>query len=50
MTYEIIAAPRFKKDAKALAKKYPSIKDDLRNLFLVLETDPAIGAALGNNC
>ena len=50
MTYNIIAVPTFKKELKKLAKKYHSLKSDLGALFKTLETNPAQGTNLGNNC
>ena len=50
MTYNIIAVPTFRKELKKLAKKYHSLKSDLRVLFETLETNPTQGTNLGNNC
>ena len=50
MSYNIIAVPTFSKELKKLAKKYPSIKSDLANLFALLEENPKQGTALGQNC
>jgi hypothetical protein len=40
----------FNHDVKKLAKKYPSIFNDLENLFNDLEANPFQGDALGDNC
>ena len=50
MSYRIQSLPTFDRQAKRLAKKYPSLKTDLRALFDSLEEDPAQGAALGKGC
>ncbi|MFD2730588.1 type II toxin-antitoxin system RelE/ParE family toxin [Pedobacter alpinus] len=50
MRYKIIAIPRFEKDLKLLAKKYPSIKNEYLNLLNDLKVKPEIGVPLGNNC
>lgn len=49
MSYEIRISDTFKREAKALAKKYPSLKQDLIKLFAELAEKPDIGIALGNN-
>lgn len=48
MSYKIVSIPFFDKQAKRLAKKYPSLKDDLAKLFDSLSDDPEQGKALGN--
>ena len=50
MSFNIIAVPTFKKELKRLAKKYPSLKNDLAALFELLQTKPMQGTPLGNNC
>jgi mRNA-degrading endonuclease RelE of RelBE toxin-antitoxin system len=50
MSFEIIAVPRFAKDAKRLSKKYPSLKAELNQLFQSLEINPQQGKPLGNFC
>ena len=49
MSYKIFTIPLFDKQAKRLAKKYPSIQADLIALIETLETQPTQGIALGNN-
>ncbi|WP_259070940.1 hypothetical protein HDF24_22995 [Mucilaginibacter sp. X4EP1] len=49
MSYDILYSDTFKRGAKSLAKKYPSIKHDLANLVLELADDPHMGTPLGNN-
>jgi mRNA-degrading endonuclease RelE of RelBE toxin-antitoxin system len=49
MSYDIRYSDTFKREAKALAKKYPSIKQDLAGLVKQLSEKPDIGTPLGNN-
>jgi len=50
MSYKIEATQRFKKELKALAKKYKKIKNDYANLLDALEKNPTLGTPLGNDC
>jgi hypothetical protein len=47
MSYNIQLSDNFKKEAKRLVKKYPSLKSELAELFNILEEDPTIGTPLG---
>ena len=40
MSYKIETTDNFKKETKALAKKYPSLKSDLEGLEQLLEESP----------
>jgi mRNA-degrading endonuclease RelE of RelBE toxin-antitoxin system len=50
MSYDISAIPNFKRELKKLAKKFPSLKDDVAKLIESLQEEPEKGTALGNNC
>ncbi len=50
MSYKIIAISNFRKEAKKLYKKYPSLKGELFELGKELSIQPALGTPLGNNC
>src|SRR5690625_409584 len=50
MSYSVVAIPKFRKNLKKLAKKYPSLKDDFMTLVKELESNPKQGTALGKNC
>jgi mRNA-degrading endonuclease RelE of RelBE toxin-antitoxin system len=51
MSFEVIATSRFRRDIKALAKKYPSLKNEYAHLINDLEENPqSHGTPLGNNC
>ncbi|HRP58328.1 type II toxin-antitoxin system RelE/ParE family toxin [Agriterribacter sp.] len=48
MSYNVSSIPLFDKQAKRLAKKYPSLKKDLMELLKSLTNNPEQGTALGN--
>lgn len=50
MSYKVKSIQTFEKQAKKLAKKYPSLKDDLSNLVNSLKTNPQQGKSLGKGC
>ena len=50
MNYNIIASENFRKEAKRLAKKFPSLKDELVSLQDTILENPEYGTRLGNNC
>ena len=49
MIYKIIPIEQFKKEVKRLVKKYTSLKNELFELNLLLESNPTAGTSLGNN-
>lgn len=49
MSFSIIPSDKFKKEAKRLSKKYPSLKEELIAVNAVLADAPETGTALGNN-
>ena len=49
MSSEIIITPNFKKEAKPLLKKYPSLKSELIGLQQKLPDSPFDGTPLGGN-
>ena len=49
MSYSVIPIAKFKKEAKRLVKKYPSLKNELTELNLSLLSNPTLGTPLGNN-
>lgn len=49
MSYSISSIPLFDKQAKRLAKKYPSLKKDLAGFIEKLTAEPEQGTALGNS-
>ncbi len=50
MSYSILSSRTFDKELKRLAKKYPSLKNDLRFLSEELKTNPFQGIPLGKEC
>ena len=49
MKFSVIPSDKFKKEAKRLIKKFPSLKQELIELNYVLENEPELGTPLGNN-
>lgn len=49
MNYSVIPIEKFKKAAKRLIKKYPSLKKELSELTFLLMANPLTGISLGNN-
>jgi len=49
MSYKVIPADKFKKEAKRLVSKYPSLKKELLDLAKELTDNPTSGTSLGNN-
>ncbi len=50
MSYKIASIPQFDRDVKKLAKKYPSIKNDIAILAKELSEKPREGDAVFKNC
>jgi len=50
MAFSIVATVDFEKELKRLAKKYPSIKNDVAGLAETLLNDPRHGVPIGNEC
>ena len=48
MSYKIIPTETFKTQVKALQKKYPHIRQDLKDLSKSLKHNPKSGKAFGN--
>jgi mRNA-degrading endonuclease RelE of RelBE toxin-antitoxin system len=49
MSFNVIPSAKFKKEAKRLSKKYPSLKQDLAELSYILSNKPDTGTPLGND-
>jgi len=50
MSYKVKFIPKFEKELKRLAKKYPSLKSDFSFLLTSLKNDPSQGISLGSDC
>lgn len=48
MPYEVIPTPVFRKQVKALLKKYRSLREELLDLEVGLKLDPRIGTSIGH--
>lgn len=48
MSFNVIVTSGFKKQAKGIAKKYRSLKDDIEDLIDSLEKQPIQGESLGH--
>jgi mRNA-degrading endonuclease RelE of RelBE toxin-antitoxin system len=49
MSYKVIPVDKFKKEAKRLIKKYPSLKVELVEVANSLSEEPTLGTPLGND-
>ncbi len=49
MNFSVIPSDKFKKEAKRLIKKFPSLKQELAELSTILAAQPDSGTPLGNN-
>jgi len=49
MNFSVIPSTKFKKEAKRLIKKFPSLKQELYDLSIILTKNPETGTPLGNN-
>jgi mRNA-degrading endonuclease RelE of RelBE toxin-antitoxin system len=49
MSYKVIPVDKFKKEAKRLVKKYPSLKIELAEIAESLSEEPTLGTSLGND-
>lgn len=50
MNYKIKTIPRFEKELKRMAKKYPSLKNEYIKLVNELRIQPKKGTSIGNSC
>ncbi|MGC4130613.1 MAG: hypothetical protein QM564_13905 [Bergeyella sp.] len=48
MSYSVFPSDKFKREAKRLVKKFPSLRQELKDLNAVLEKEPQTGISLGN--
>ena len=49
MSFNVIPSDKFKKEAKRLIRKFPSLKEELRELSITLSEYPEAGKPLGKN-
>jgi mRNA-degrading endonuclease RelE of RelBE toxin-antitoxin system len=50
MSFNVLPLQIFLKELKSLSKKYPSLKNDLKNLESTLSINPKLGTPIGKNC
>ena len=50
MNVKVITSNNFRREAKRLIKKYPSIKNELAELERELLLNPKLGTPIGKNC
>ena len=50
MSYKVKITPKFEKELKRLAKKYPSLKIEYPELVNSLKENPVQGVSIGNSC
>lgn len=50
MSFEVKSLPRFDREIKRLAKRYPSLKEDFGALLNAIGENPFGGISLGNQC
>lgn len=48
MSFSVIPSDKFKREAKRLIRKFPSLKKELADLSAILEKEPDTGTPLGN--
>lgn len=50
MSYDILLTHRFEKELKRLVKKFPSLKDEYKELIEDIIKNPEAGTFIGSNC
>ncbi len=50
MSFEVHTIPEFDQRAKALSKKFPSLKHDLQAFVELIAEEPRQGTSLGKSC
>lgn len=50
MSFSVVPSDKFKKEAKRLTKKYPSLKTELAGLAQILSANPETGRHWGTGC
>ena len=50
MSYKIVPTDNFSRELKKLVKKYPSLKQTLKEFSEDISTDPRTGISVGHNC
>ncbi len=50
MNFKIVPSDNFSRELKRLSKKYPSLKNKIKELSKELLVNPRLGTPLGHNC
>jgi len=50
MSYRIIPADNFSRELKRLTKKYPSLKEEIKEFSNILLNNPKTGTPIGHGC
>jgi hypothetical protein len=50
MSYNVKSISVFERQAKRLIKKFPSLKNEIKELIFQLKVQPTKGVSLGNDC
>jgi mRNA-degrading endonuclease RelE of RelBE toxin-antitoxin system len=50
MSFNVKSISVFERQARRLIKKYPSLKKEVQELILELNSDPQKGISIGHNC
>ena len=50
MIYKVKTISVFERQAKRLIKKFPSLKNEIRQLIFQLKEEPTKGISIGNDC
>lgn len=50
MNFKIVPSDNFSRELKRLSKKYPSLKNKIKELSKELLKNPRLGTSLGHNC
>lgn len=50
MSYSVKVLPKFARQLKKLARKYPSLKEEYAELVRTLKADPIQGVSIGRDC
>jgi hypothetical protein len=50
MSYKVETITNFRKEAKKLIQKYPSLTTEIENIGIQLADNPTLGVSIGKNC
>jgi mRNA-degrading endonuclease RelE of RelBE toxin-antitoxin system len=50
MNYKILSIPEFDRQLKRLSKKFHSLKNEIAELSIILQSNPGYGTPIGQHC